>query len=265
MMHHHGTIVTIRDRSGTAYREYAHQRTVHMSRSTVTLPFDSEFQIGIGIQDGFRRRAEISIDGQDLGELIFSGSYTVLDRFIRTDKRFKFVAKDHAAVADPTSADNGIVRIKVWKEKPYILTTTHYPHGQPWWLANNYATWSTCGTTGDGCVLGGCTPSSAPWNGDATSPQSLYSSSLRSCNLGDVGATVEGSQSGQTFGSTTWSGDQEDCYSEFCFDLRGYDDKTVVSPCNLESRTHKFCTECGAKQLRDARFCHDCGVPNRTC
>jgi hypothetical protein len=66
-----------------------------------------------------------------------------------------------------------------------------------------------------------------------------------------VGATVEGSTSGQTFGTTTWRGDLS-IPNVFIFNLRG---RVAVKP-----RKAIQCPYCNTYNREDASTCTECGA-----
>lgn len=121
-MHNNNTVVSLYALNGsrkTPLREYDHKRGVLESSVRVPLKFGSEYGIGFKFQDLGRRRLELWIDGAMVTDnLILDGGESFLERFMDSDKRFRFVAASDAAVADPTSPSNGGVVVKLWREQP---------------------------------------------------------------------------------------------------------------------------------------------------
>ena len=150
---------------------------------------------------------DIDIDGtnvSDNGIIIDAGSKVYLERFIDVAKKFKFVSKHSAEVADPSNVDNGKITIKVQKEAHvhHYMTPINYVQSNPDKMTYESGTW-----------VGGNT----------------FYSGVRSCtasyNVGEVGATVEGQHSSQNFTSTVWVGSSGQQFT-FEFLLRGKTDKT---------------------------------------
>lgn len=253
MMHHDGTIVTLRTLPDKKpLREYQH--TKHdggKSRVVVRLPFDSEYAFNFKFQDKDRRRLELHIDGAlVVDSLILDPSDNpdcYLERFLNSDKRFKFVSADSEGVADPSEPKNGLIEIKLWREKKYL---------PPLYIKG----WETGILRGTGWV-----PPASPkvsltsadvptrsfsadisLNADTFGPM-VFDSNQIHCSS-DVGATVEGTRSNQKFSSTIWGGDQQNPL-EFSFQLRG--EAMEVSG---------FCRACGVKLAKNSSFCHVCGT-----
>jgi hypothetical protein len=203
------------------------------SKCTVRLPFDTEYAFSFKFKDHVRRKAVITIDGAEVANLIVSDG-AVLERFMDSDKRFKFVRADNIAVADPSNPQNGVVKVTLYTERcqwAYYPTTVdwnkyHDPNNTPQWTSGGF-------NTG---VLRGCSDSTV-----------LYSAG--SAAVAEVGATVEGGHSNQTFGNTYWSGDDGHPIT-FTFNLKA---KEAIG-----TRVY-YCPECGEKRIRMARFCHACG------
>lgn len=253
MMHNDGTIVTVRELpSKLPLREYDHKRKGDHSNATVVLPFDSEYALGFKFKDNVRRRLELWIDGAKVTSELILSDEAIIERFVDSNRRFKFVRPDHEAVSDPTNPKNGGIEIKLWKEKPeapYI----HYMIPQ----APNWGGILRGGPDMGGGSGGGRKLMAQSFSSDSI--QCSSSSDIQARNCSDtscfvtsasslqVGATVEGSISNQHFGHTIWRGDVG-APQIFRFNLRG---KAAVG---LE------CQTCGEKVLETAKFCHKCGT-----
>lgn len=86
---------------------------------TCVLPFGSEYKIRLKNTGLDRAKVTVLIDGTP----VFSGDKTLLlgcnetvdlERFVSSldkGRRFKFVPSSHAEVQDPTSQDNGVIRV----------------------------------------------------------------------------------------------------------------------------------------------------------
>jgi hypothetical protein len=118
-MHHDNTVVTIFAHADKSVaREYKHERYGFASSCEVILPFDTEWALNFKLTDGRRRRLELKIDGALVTDSLVVSGLCSLERFLDSDRRFKFVRADHEAVADPTSTHNGEVVVRLWREVP---------------------------------------------------------------------------------------------------------------------------------------------------
>lgn len=279
MVHFTDTVVTLKDlATGKPFREFDHSRSGNISSVTVRMPFDSEYGITLKTMDHGRRRVEVDIDGTKVADLIFNGGpgfQETLERFMDSDKRFKFVKADNPAVADPSNPRNGDVIVRVWREYvPYVLNTVPPTPGNQWHgelhrprffggvlrgSSKGCAPEPTGGLPGVPICAGGATV-----EGSAPTMSFMADSVPCSCTVGssmtytashasvsDRGATVEGNKSGQTFGTTHWNGDFGDP-SVFVFRLRAPQPVTKI--------TAIYCQQCGFAAGPEARFCAACGA-----
>ena len=240
-MHHNNAIVTLKELpSKKVVRETSHSRGGNASEVTVFLPFDTEYAISYNLMDGVRRRLELWIDGSPVTDSLILQGKGDLERFVDSDKRFKFVKATDGAVADPTSAENGMIEVRLFAEKPapmvYIPLVPDtskypgswpsapsgpiYPYGQLIGAPGVYGPQGmqgSCGPQGVRGLCGGTQSSSGFPDGNTTlscnASSQVFGGSL-DMNFAvstsipcDVGATVEGSKSNQVFGSTEWRGD----------------------------------------------------------
>lgn len=185
------------------------------SERVVRLPFGSEYALRIQNKTHKRAYVSVKIDGTEVlsGKLVMqAGDKIDLERFcldgdLTKGNKFKFVEAKNGGVQDPTIGDNGWVVVTF--EPELILHNFHSSilRGGP--ACNNHNSMepigSTCevNTTGNtwsasvnttNCVVGGMT--------SADSGISLTTLSLLNITpevAADVGATVEGGQSSQTF------------------------------------------------------------------
>ncbi len=237
-MHHNEFVCTINDSNRKRFGEYKHKRDGDLSSVQVHIPFDSEYQLMFKELSGFRRRVEINIDGADLGDSIIVGPHetTWLERYLESNKKFKFVPVTNETVADPTSSENGTILIKVWKEitppkNPGILRSASFdrmpfPHTETF-----------CDTQG----LAGHTFGST-----------AEDHTFANCSSDQPGATVEGSYSTQSFYEVGWNGD----FGEplvFKFKVLGKEQKSE------RVSAGQFCPECGIKVAKKHKFCYACG------
>lgn len=278
-MHYNGAVVTIREASShTQLREYFHSRVDNTSEVTLFLPFGSEYEFFFKFTDGIRRRLELTIDGTVVTkDIILAGPQAVLERFIDTQKRFKFVSLDNPGVQDPTSSANGGIEVRLYKEKqrtitrpPYIIRSAQFgeptiapltfkPHGSA-----SPSSITTCSVSA--ANPGNITSSANVHDGTACCNNSIpcsapvfdsYVPKTREISEGGYyedfahqkGATVEGSMSSQSFTTTQWNGD-DGLPQIFKFNLRGKDKQQVAIKCPYCETYNKSevatCIGCGA-------------------
>ena len=144
MMFSNNFVVSIHDSGNNVLRENRGKE--------VFLPFNSEYKIRLRNNHSRKAVAEVSIDGTSvLGPnriIVEANSFVDLERFcidgdLKNGSRFKFVKagpnNPHPDVQDPTSPDNGGVRVKFWLEIPdkigYFRKDANmggeYAHGYP--------------------------------------------------------------------------------------------------------------------------------------
>lgn len=260
MMHHNGVVVAITDNKGKAYREYDFKQNKSFynptKESTVIMPFDSEYAILLKNSNKKQRMlVEIEIDGTnvtDKGVIIDADDKVYLERFVDVARKFKFVRKDSDEVADPTNEDNGRMKITVQLEKkqvsrPIIInheppTEVHHHHHYPpvqypptttpgWTGTHQPLTWMTTSDSYTTCNASDATVTregSLSFGADTSclrgfAPQDSNTRRLSKSiaqDIGEAGATVEGSDSDQEFNKTTWRGNEGGVFT-FEFILRG--------------------------------------------
>ena len=224
----------------------------------VYLPFQSEYSFELKNQSSLRAVASIKIDGTDVlggDEIIIPAYGTVnVERFITNGdlskgKKFKFVPLSDSKVQDPSSPENGLVEIEVWFEKVEWTSQATYWETSPYkksFLPDSGGGWSQ-DTHMYRCES---TTLSAPMsvNYCAASPSSVSAKSV-----GQVGATVEGGKSNQSFVHGAFG--QKDYPSvTFKFWLRGVEHEVTTED-------KLYCTNCGKKTRFDYKFCPRCGNP----
>ncbi len=237
-MYQQGFIVSIRNDQGEVLRE--------SNGHEVFLPFDTDYSIRLKNNHNSRAVAEIFVDGTKiLGEhriIIEPYSHTDVERFcidgnLGNGKKLRFVRLSDGRVQDPTSGENGIVRVKFWleKEKPVlrILSTNDY---EPYAGSINR------------CETKKCAPNVS---------YSFCSSTQeygRQITNETKGATVEGSFSGQSF-QEDYVGEIESYATEITLYLRASKSSVTVKDTRF-----KYCSRCGSKAKSSANFCGDCGI-----
>lgn len=132
MMHKNGLIATIKDENGKVLRETRDHAAV-----TVYIPFYTHYSIYLKNTHNCRAVATIEIDGTDVmngkGIIVPANGNITVDRFcidgnLKSGSKFYFVPQDDGRVADPTSEDNGMVKItfKLEKVKPFYIIEQNY-------------------------------------------------------------------------------------------------------------------------------------------
>ena len=261
-MHYEETVITLCDNNKKPFREHSSERLDKGRKCKVYVPFETEYQFLIKNNTDRRIRLEIDIDGTDIsqgGFIVNSLTTTHLERFLNEAKKFKFVPLSNEGVSDPTSRENGVIKVRVAKEKkavlPIVIREDHH-HFYDYWqrslLPPRTPWWGNGLLRGGGNTTGGFVPSlgsddmcygstSASYSLNATSSSLPADSSIQNGQTPNSimqftqtsyqpGATVEGSKSDQTFVSTSWAGDDE--ISFFTFEMLGV--KEIVDPEYLE-------------------------------
>ena len=235
----------------------------------IALPFDSEYKIRLKNKNNRGCTAKVFIDDKQvskLGDFIINANGTIdLERFIDSSlergKKFKFVPLDHPDVDDPTSSDNGIIKVefRLARKKNGIKIKTDPIVWKPWnW--DDYEPWKFDGVLGGGTSDFIYSNSTGGLNGSVSfccsdnfvsDDAGLAKSTLRN-NVED-GATVEGSRSDQSF-----------VYSE----LDVVDFPTTILRLKIvgikdtkqaDKLIYRYCSNCGSKVKREDRFCRECG------
>ena len=264
-------------------------------KNVVTLPFGSEYSVFVKNLNPTRIKVRISVDGTDATEgcwlVVDPNSNLDLERFIRngnmdSGNRFKFIERTAAIENGPRGikAEDGLIRIEyqveVVKPKPVIVEEHHHHHHHDHW---DYP-WRSRPYT-----LGGLTKSSAPSSplrsrgmksfesldsvesdgefldsglnkGDVVGRSLSFqetSATMDSAPVSDVGITVPGSESNQSF---RWTAGFETGPSEvIVLQLRGkIAEKPVVKAVTVETKL--TCVTCGKTHKSTAKFCGQCGT-----
>lgn len=158
---------------------------------------------------------------------------TDLERFLPSDRKFKFVPVGDSRVQDPTSGENGIVKVTFNRE--YIS----YYQPSPFVYTDNSS--NIGGLHRSKTIIGGNT--------------GMYCCNTASAvNCCDMGATVEGSKSDQRFQSVN-EFPTEAISTVLTLRLLGNESAVTV-----QATKNKYCPECGTKARFADNFCGTCGV-----
>ncbi len=197
-------------------------------KRTVKVPFGSEYVIRLKNKSNDPALVDITIDGTDVlngSQLVLKvGESIDLERFVDDNskgKKFKFISLEEGAstgkIDDPYREENGLIQIKFHKafylpKINYTLTTTS---SFPPYCGSviNYNSWinekpsfrdgEPILSNSETLTLGNLGVAGAACNSDVTNSCFFSSRSVSNDLPKDKGATVEGSESKQSFESTT--------------------------------------------------------------
>jgi len=240
MMHHSNCVVTLCDQDNRPFREYSHHREGDASRAKVSISYGTEYKFMFRIRDHLRRRVEFTIDGSQVGELIFEGnSQTYLERFIDSARKFKVVHPESSECQDPGNPKNGQVELTVWTEK-----APPPPPPRPARRA-----FRSRGITGQTI---GCSGMNSPVFGSSAGSLGSAGPEYEMLTNG-AAATGEGGYSNQEFGSTTWRGDAGEPIT-FQFKIMGKEDE------HAPNSKFFYCAKCGDQVPVGSNYCGRCGA-----
>ena len=247
---YHNKLVASLKANGKILREF---------KDTVYIPFGSEYSFLLKNLNTKRALVNVFIDGEDMtpgGLVINAGQEIDLERSIKNSNltegnRFKFIERtgiveQHRGI----KLEDGLVRI----EYQFELYDAKY---QPFFSSNilrGQTYDSHCGTTtGDWAVPMGATYS--------TTNVSLNSMNIsaQAQSLNDVGITVPGSKSTQSF-TTTTMGVLELQKHIIVLKLLGEtpDNEPIRKPVTVKMKPK--CVTCGKQNKATAKFCTECGT-----
>lgn len=201
-------------------------------KRTVKIPFGSEYVIRLRNKSKEPALVEVSIDGTDVlngSHLILKSGETIdLERFVDNNskgKKFKFISLEEGAksgdIDDPYRDENGLIQVKFHKafylpKQNYTLTSTsnlnndYFVKKNHDYMINENITFGNNTIVGSpfssNSILRSCSPE--PIAGSASVNSIFFSNNLQGSAIDndlpqDKGATVEGSESSQSFFNTT--------------------------------------------------------------
>lgn len=226
-------------------------------KDTVHIPFGSEYAITIKNLHTTRCVANVYIDGDNMvpGGLVLNAGQSIdLERSIKNNNltegnRFKFIERTGAVEQHRgIGIEDGLVRIEYQFELPVFINA----------IAPAYKTWDTH-IYPQGGIMRGVSGSTSDWAGPVGATYSTTNASLNSMNVSaqannDVGITVPGSKSTQTFQTTT-VGALDPVKHNLVFKLFG---GTVPKPITVKHKPK--CVTCGKQNKATAKFCTECGT-----
>ena len=247
-MHSNNYVLAVKDSNHKVLREIA---------GKVYLPFNSEYSLLFKNDNPFRACVSVSIDGTDVlgSDELLLRPYSSLDleRFIvdgdkTKGNRFKFVPVSDSQVQDPSSAENGLIEVKFWKEiqRPsFVFTPPPYLKS---WPTDNSGMQPTYMTTSGSTRGGSCISGSMGSSGD------MKFACNASQSTGIAGATVPGSISHQNFTTTSFEG-KDGPATVIRLQLMGKEEAVTV-----EKTKRVFCVACGKGHSYLSNFCSKCGI-----
>jgi len=213
----------------------------------VYLPFNTEYSLRLKNNNYRRAVAKVWIDGTlatQHGVVVPASGTLDLERFLvdgdlNSGRKFKFVRADHQDVQDPTSSENGLVKVEFELEREQVIQHINYLHAGPHFGSSAKADWTYESTI-------------------TCNVSNLYSASVQCRSIADenIGATVPGSVSRQQF-SSTWIDTDPRTRVTLMLKLVPTKDE---SPVTVRSTRWVYCPSCRGKCKFTAKFCQHCGA-----
>lgn len=234
----------------------------------VQIPFGSEYSLLLKNKNSVRALVCVEIDGVDAtgGTSLIVGPNQSIDfeRFIKNGNmsaglKFKFIERTAAVEAGPRGigADDGIVRIEFEFERPQprqqyatrSLMSLSKSAEQPRGFGGNFPSFGD--SFGSASI------------GDFANPVGVtnclaQSASASAMPQNDIGITVGGSVSNQSFTQGEWF-PTDGVKHVMCLSLRGHvGEQLVQAPITV--KTKRECPSCGKLNTQQSKFCQECGT-----
>ena len=248
---YHNKLVASLKANGKILREF---------KDTVYIPFGSEYSFLLKNLNTKRALVTVYVDGEDMtpgGLVLNAGQEVDLERSIKggnlkEGNRFKFIERtgnieQHRGV----KLEDGLVRIEYQFEL--------YDMNQPWitdTIYNKSILRGIGGSSISGSTGNWISPASYTYS---STNASLNSVTAQSASVNDVGITVPGSKSTQSF-TTTTMGVMEAEKHTIVLKLLGEtsDNEPVRQPITVKHKPK--CVTCGKQNRATAKFCSECGT-----
>ncbi len=249
------------------HNDHPVKETGREGKKEVVVPFNSEYIIRLKNKNDRSCTARVFIDDKMVSQMgdfiVHAGEAVNLERFVdrsMTDgKKFKFVPLDHEDVDDPTSSENGIIKVEFRKAKQKNSITILPPGPCQVWPVQP-------DTLPPFIYLDNTTWGSANWTYTNTNKSSGDSVQVMYCNsnidsdltnrCADTtvvdGATIEGGSSNQSFVYSNL--DVEDNAVILQLKIVGIENKI-----NVCDSAYKYCTQCGSEAKHIDKYCSKCG------
>jgi hypothetical protein len=240
----------------------ANGRVLREFKDTVYIPFGSEYSILIKNLNTKRALVNVFIDGDNAvpgGLVLNAGQEVDLERSIvngnlREGNRFKFIERTGSVEKHRgVKLEDGLIRVEFQFEQ-YDMNR---------FFINNISTpIASQGITrgiGGSSVGGWASPMGATYSATTNASSDGFRLTASGASLNDVGITVPGSRSTQSF-TTTTMGVMETEKHNIILKLLGEtaDNKPVLQPVNVKMKPK--CVTCGKQNKATAKFCTECGT-----
>lgn len=249
--------------------------TLRENGKRVKLPFQSEYSIFLKNQNIVRAMINIEIDGNHItpnGLVLDGGKSANLERFIENHRKFKFIERTSAIAANlgENVADSTVIIKYSFEKRKNAVDTVfikgrdvhHYypqpyvypsPYSPPPYRPNDiwYCADPNAGMKG-GTILGNSASVSrnANYTANINSVDNM-SIATDSCDTNDVGITVQGSESDQTFDTcSSFAVEQEEYTIEF----------QLVGGEGISTKSKRVCPSCGKRVKSKHQYCPDDGT-----
>ncbi len=261
----------------------------------VAIPFNSEYKILLKNKNDRKCTASVFIDGRPvskIGDFIINANGSLhlerfLDSSLKEGKKFKFVPLTDPSVDDPTSTQNGIIKVefRLAKEKNGLcIKPNRFTQKDPWkpsdpWIIYHQtpqfirdgtnSTWKppdpwiiyhqTPQFTRDGTNSTSKQPHSKLYysNSNFSMTKTVHDSepvsvdSIVAMTSVESGATIEGGRSYQEFSYSNLE------VGSSCVTLK----LKIVGIKDVNNRRYgyRFCSNCGSKIKKRDKYCSNCG------
>lgn len=251
-------------------------------KDNVYIPFGSEYSFLLKNLNTKRALVNVFIDGEDMtpgGLVINAGQEVDLERSIKggnltEGNRFKFIERTGAVEQHRgIKLEDGLVRIEFQFELPRPIINTAYDNFRFSGISDIRKTYTSASYNVNGMMRNVDYSAGEAMKASATS---AINSTLQSMNISatsahegmatmdwmpanDVGITVPGSKSTQSF-TTTTIGTLEAEKHSIVLKLLGEtpDNKPVLQPVTTKHKPK--CVTCGKQNKAHAKFCTECGT-----
>jgi len=244
-------------------------------KDNVYVPFGSEYSFLLKNLNTKRALVNVFIDGEDMtpgGLVLNAGQEIDLERSIkngnlREGNKFKFIERT-GAIEDyrGVKLEDGLIRIEFQFELQHPMHSFFINNQERWAKSPmrgisdiTYGTQQGTGSAVYSSVSGATMDSSWITPLGATTNSMNVSAQAQSVPANDVGITVAGSKSTQSF-TTTTMGVMEGVKETIVFRLLGEtaDNQPIPEPVTVKHKPK--CTTCGKQNKATNKFCSECGT-----
>lgn len=242
-------------------------------KNDVFLPFGQEYSILIKNLNSRKALVNIWIDGESLfslgsGLVVGPNSEIELERFYKTNNRFKFIEKtEEISEYRGDRIDDGLIRVEYQFERETIDIPIYKQWEWDWWSTPKDAepyrvTWSDNLDDNSGNLRALHNTASLASNAQAVSSiHCEYSGNEQASltNEDSAGITVKGSKSEQAF-TRGYIGELESNKHVIVLNLKGFNDnkKKIETPITVSDKIR--CETCGKVCKSSQNYCDKCGT-----